>query len=118
MRKHLGYTHIPSRFASQVNDFTLDVLSPYVNFHRPCFFPYTTLDEKGRQRRLYRYEDMMTPFDKLTSLPSIQAHLKPGISLAALQAQAHTLSDSQAARSLNRAKTALFEQIFKPRKSA
>ncbi len=38
VRKHLGYTHIPSHFASQVSDFTLDVLSPYVNFHRPCFF--------------------------------------------------------------------------------
>ena len=118
LRKHLGYTHIPGRFAAQVNHFTLDVLSPYVNYHRPCFFPRTTIDAKGRQRRLYHYEDMMTPFDKLASLPGIEQHLKPGTSLAALQTQASTQSDSDAARSLNRAKTALFEQIFKPRKSA
>ena len=118
VRKHLGYAHIPGRFAAQVNAFTLDVLSPYVNYHRPCFFPHTSIDNKGRQRRLYRYQDMMTPFDKLTSLPSIETHLKPGISLAALQSEASARSDSDAARSLNRAKTALFEQIFKPRKSA
>jgi hypothetical protein len=47
VRKHLGYTHIPSRFAALVNAFTLDVLTPYVNFHRPCFFPRLALDAKG-----------------------------------------------------------------------
>ena len=118
VRKHLGYGHIPGRFAARVNAFTLDLLSPYVNFHRPCFFPRTTLDAKGRQRRLYRYEDMMTPFDKLASLPNIEQHLKAGLSLATLQAQARAQSDSAAAQALNRAKTALFAQIFNPRKSA
>ena len=38
-RKHLGYEHIPGHFAQQVNAFTVNVLSPYLNFHRPCFFP-------------------------------------------------------------------------------
>ena len=118
VRKHLGYAHIPGRFAARVNDFTLDVLSPYVNFHRPCFFPRTTLDAKGRQRRLYRYEDMMTPMDKLASLPDAAALLKPGRSLPALQAEARAASDSEAAHALNRAKTALFDHIFKPQKSA
>jgi transposase InsO family protein len=118
VRKHLGYTHIPSHFAAQVNTFTLDVLSPYVNFHRPCFFPHTTLDAKGRQRRLYRYQDMMTPFDKLASLPDLPQHLKPNFTLAALRAQATAVSDSTAAQHLNTARTALFDQILKPRKSA
>lgn len=118
VRKHLGYAHIPGRFAARVNAFTLDVLSPYVNFHRPCFFPRTTIDAKGRQRRLYRYEDMMTPFDKLASLPAVETMLKPGHCLATLQVEASTISDSAAARALNRAKTALFEEILNPRKSA
>jgi hypothetical protein len=73
---------------------------------------------RGWQRRLYHYRDMMTPFDKLASLPGIEQHLKPGISLAALHTQARAQSDSEAAGSLNRARTALFEQIFTPRKSA
>ena len=118
LRKHLGYTHIPGRFASLVNAFTLDQLSPYVNFHRPCFFPRLTIDDKGRQRRLYRYEDMMTPLDKLASVPDVNAHLKSGITLASLQTEARAQSDSDAARALNHAKTQLFEQIFRPRKSA
>lgn len=118
VRKHLGYSHIPERFAAQVNTFTLEILSPYVNFHRPCFFPHTVTDAKGRQRKLYRYEDMMTPLDKLASLPHPEQFLKPGYHLAALHAQARAQSDSAAAAALNRARTRLFEQIFKPRKSA
>ena len=39
VRKHLGYTHIPQKYAPQINQFTLQFLNPYVNFHRPCFFP-------------------------------------------------------------------------------
>lgn len=38
VRKYLGYSHIPQHFASQVNAFTVEVLSPYLNFHRPCHF--------------------------------------------------------------------------------
>lgn len=118
VRKHLGYAHIPGRFATQVNAFTLNTLSPYVNFHRPCFFARTTIDERGRQRRLYHYQDMMTPFDKLASLPDVANHLKPAITLPALRNQANAVSDSDAARALNSARTVLFEQIFKPRQSA
>ena len=42
IRKHLGYGHIPSRYAERVNAFTQQVLSPYLNFHRPCPAAATT----------------------------------------------------------------------------
>jgi hypothetical protein len=45
-------------------------LNPYLNFHRPCFFPETRTEHKGKQRKIYRYENMVTPYDKLKSLPS------------------------------------------------
>lgn len=118
IRKHLGYSHIPGRFAAVVNDFTLDVLSPYVNFHRPCFFPYTIIDDQGRQRRRYRHQDIMTPFDKLASLPDLEAQLKPGITLAALRTQANALSDTAAARQMNAARDALFAAVLGTRKTA
>ena len=47
VRKHLGYSHIPGRFAQPLNEFTHNVLSPYLNFHRPCFFPTEETDPKG-----------------------------------------------------------------------
>jgi len=39
VRKHLGYAHIPQVFAQEVNTFCREHLNPYVNFHRPLFFP-------------------------------------------------------------------------------
>jgi hypothetical protein len=60
-----GLRHIPGRFANKVNTFTQQVLSPYLNYHRPCFFPTEVIDATGRIRKHYRYENMMTPYDKL-----------------------------------------------------
>lgn len=113
VRKHLGYAHIPGRFAEQVNHFAQNVLSPYLNFHRPCFFPTETVDTKGRLRKRYRYEEMMTPYEKLKSLPIANQYLKPGITFKELDAYASVMSDNDAARHLNEARALLFRSINK-----
>jgi transposase InsO family protein len=111
VRKHLGYSHIPANYAEQVDAFTRDVLTPYLNYHRPCFFAETVIDSKGRQRRRYRYELMETPYEKLKSIPDAARFLKPGLSFAQLDIQAHAQSDSEAAEQLNLARDELFKQI-------
>lgn len=113
IRKHLGYSHIPEQFATQVNVFTTQVLTPYINFHRPCFFPEITLDDKGRQRRRYPYQAMNTPYEKLKSLPDAARHLRPGITFQQLDQEALAMTDSQAAERLNQARKTLFDKIFK-----
>ena len=69
VRKHFGYSHIPQRFARAVNDFCREHLNPCFNYHRPCLFADTITDKKGRQRKRYPYPLMMTPYEKLKSLP-------------------------------------------------
>ena len=69
IRHYLGYDHIPQRFAARVNAFTQEVLSPYLNYHRPCLFATERRDAKGRIRRHYRVQDATTPYEKLKSLP-------------------------------------------------
>jgi hypothetical protein len=118
IRQHLGYSHIPGPYAEQVNAVTRDVLSPYINFHRPCFFPTAYTDAKGRLRKRYRYQDMMTPYDKLKSLPEAHTHLKPGIRFEDLDAIAFQCSDNEAAFHLKQAKVALFQLINQSRTSA
>ncbi|NJD06751.1 MAG: hypothetical protein FIA97_09685 [Methylococcaceae bacterium] len=73
----LGYSHIPGRFAQEVNHFTRDVLNNYLNFHRPCHFPTESFDAKGKLRNHYRYQDMTTPYEKLKSLAEASQYLKP-----------------------------------------
>ena len=111
VRKILGYCHIPQKFAPQVNCFNQEHLVPYVNYHRPCFFPETFTDAKGRQRKRYRYERMMTPYEKLKSLPNAKQFLKPGISFKSLDDIAYAISDNEAAKLLQEARHQLFETI-------
>jgi len=113
VRKHLGYAHIPVRFTTQVNSFTQNVLSPYLNYHRPCFFPEESIDAKGRIRKKYRYEGIMTPYEKLRSLPNAGVFLKPDVSFAQLDELAHAVSDNEAAKQLNQARNKLFHDIEK-----
>ena len=118
VRKHLGYSHIPRRFATPVNDFCRDHLNPYINFHRPCLFAETITDAKGRQRKRYPYRLMMTPYEKLKSLPKAEKFLKPGIGFDQLDAQASAMTDNEPAERMNEARTILFRTIFNRSKSA
>ncbi len=111
VRRHLGYSHIPQRFAAAVNRFTCDVLTPYINFHRLCFFPHVILDDKGRQRRRYRYQDMNTPYEKRKSLPNAASHLTPSTTLEDLDKIAMAMTDHQAAEHLNSERKKLFAHI-------
>ena len=113
VRKIFGYGHIPQHFAVQVNAFCQDYLNPYINFHRPCFFPTTVTDAKGKVRKRYRLEDMMTPYAKLRSLPTAADCLKPGITFAQLDHTAAAMTDNEAAHHLNEARSKLFQSIHR-----
>ncbi len=118
VRKHFGYGHIPQRFAVLVNAFCREHLNPYVNFHRPCLFAETITDAKGRSRKRYPYKLMMTPYEKLKSLPNPEQFLKPNLTFAQLDAQASAMSDNEAAKRLNNARSALFKTIYNRSKTA
>ena len=124
VRKHLGYSHIPQRFATLVNTFCQDHLNPYINFHRPGLFAETITDAKGRSRKRYPYKLMMTPYEKLKSIETAEQCLKPGITFQQLdgprppRAQAHAISDNDAAQRMKDARVILFKTIFNRSKSA
>ena len=111
VRKHLGYAHIPQHCAPPVNAFLQQHLNPYLNFHRPCFFSLTVQDANGKQRKTYPYDRIMTPYEKLKSLPNAPRYLKAGISFEDLDAIAYAISDNEAARQLNDARRLLFKTI-------
>ncbi len=111
VRKHLGHAHIPASGTVLVNVFLRDHLWPYLNYHRPCFFPVTEIDAKGRQRKHYRYEDLMTPYDKLKALPNATQYLKQGITWQYLDRLAGEMSDNEAAGRMNKAKEKLFYNL-------
>jgi hypothetical protein len=113
VRKIFGYAHISQRWATDINAFNRKYLNPYINYHRPCFFSKTITDSKGKQRKIYRYQDMMTPYDKLKSLNDAGQYLKPEISFEILDEYALKISDNKAASELQKARKKLFSLIFK-----
>lgn len=112
IRKFLGYVHIPKRYADLINAFNYAHLNPYVNYHRPCFFPEIAIDKKGKERKKYLYENMMTPYDKLRGLPDPEQYLKPGTTFKQLEKIAMQFTDNEAARRLKRVRYKLFKTIF------
>ena len=112
VRKHLGYLHIPQKWAPLINDFYRDYLNPYVNYHRPCFFPVVVTDPKGKQTKRYPYDQMMTPYEKLKSLPKAETFLKAGLTFKQLDEIAYAISDNVAAKQLKEAKQQIFNTII------
>ena len=111
IRKHLGYSHIRQHLAPLVNQFHQDYLNPYINYHRPCFFPVTKTNAKGKQVKTYPYEAMMTPYEKFKSLDQPSQHLKPDITMNKLGAIAFSINDNEAAKQLKDAKQQLFKTV-------
>lgn len=61
---------------------------------------------------MYLYKNMMTPYEKLKSLPNAKKYLKPGISFIQLDKIMMNKTDLQAAKDLKAAQAKLFRQIF------
>lgn len=115
LRKHMGYGHIPSHHAQEINTFYEQIFNPYLNFHRPCGVPEITTNAKGKQRRIYRW--YATPLEILRQLPDLARYLKYDVTLAGLESQANKESDTEAAKKMQRAKQQLFAG-FQQKRSA
>lgn len=115
IRKLMGYSHIPQKHATTINRFYTEALNPYLNFHRPCYFAVDTIDAKGKVRKTYPHEQIMTPWEKLQSIPGYAALLKPEHTPEALERQARTLSDTEAAKRVQNGRKMLFRSFLRKR---
>src|SRR6266850_523174 len=115
IRKHIGFGPIQSQYAEDFQKFFTAHLNPYLNYHRPCGFATVTVLARGRRKRTYWADDYHTPFEKLKSLPNWQDHLKPDISVQLLETVSQKMSDTEAAKKMQAAKTALFAKCRRPR---
>jgi len=118
VRKQFGYQHIKQKWAPLMNEFNLKYLYPYINYHRPCFFPETSTDSKGKQRKKYLYKNMMTPYEKLKSIKNAETYLKDGICFEILDEQVMEMTDNACAELLQKERNKLFNQIFEQNKRA
>ena len=69
-----------------------------------------TIDDKGKVKIKYPYEQIKTPYEKLRSLPGVETYLRSGITLDQLDAIVNQMSDNESAERMAKARSKLFKQ--------
>jgi hypothetical protein len=117
VRKHMGYSHIPKKYAKPINAFYEGVFNSWLNLHRPCLFATEVVSEMGKVKKVYKNKDAKTPLERLVQLNEKRlVKFKAGIALEDLLAQAKEKTDLQAAHEMQKAKADLFELFNKPKR--
>ncbi|HUQ91191.1 MAG TPA: hypothetical protein VM120_05875, partial [Bryobacteraceae bacterium] len=118
IRKHMNYGYIAAAHAPDIHSFYRQWFNPYLNFHRPCGQPERIVNEKGKEKYVYRR--YATPWEVLRSLtsalPQDQSYLKPTTSIASLDQTANAYSDTKSAQLMQKAKRKLFTG-FQPKQA-
>lgn len=109
IRKHMGYGYIDAGHAERISSFYREYLNPYLNYHRPCAQADVEIDDKGRKR--VRYRRYQTPLETLLALEKPAQYMRQGLTINALKRIAGALSDTDAARRMQQAKTKLFDHL-------
>ena len=114
VRKMFGFKHIARSKAGLINEFNREHFNPLNNLHRPSLFASLQDDPKKPGRTLKRYyaRDAQTPLEKLASLPARQRHIKAGVTIKTLLAQAAKQTDLQAAQARNAAWEKLASKLY------
>ena len=111
IRKHMGYGYIAREHAPEIAQFYRQSFNSYLNFHRPCGIPTIQITANGKETRVYR--EYATPLEILKQIPGWEQFLRPSVTAGQLEHDANVLSDTDAARQMQRAKASLFERLNK-----
>jgi transposase InsO family protein len=115
VRKHMGYSHIPQKYAKPINAFYQEVFNDWLNLHRPCLFATEVVSDKGKIKKVYKNKDAKTPLECLVLLDKTAlVTFKSATMLDSLLGKAKEKTDLQAAREMQKAKADLFALFNTP----
>jgi len=115
VRKHMGYSHIPQKYAKPINAFYQEVFNDWLNLHRPCLFATEVVSDKGKIKKVYKHKDAKTPLECLVLLTQAKlVTFKSAATLNSLLGKAKERTDLQAAQEMQKAKAELFALFNKP----
>ena len=114
VRKHMGYSHIPQKYAKPINAFYQEVFNNWLNLHRPCLFATEVVSDKGKIKKVYKHKDTKTPLECLVLLnEAALVTFKSATMLGSLLDKAKERTDLQAAQEMQKAKADLFAMFNK-----
>ncbi len=109
IRKHMGRCHIPKIYAHPIDLFYRKYFTIFLNYHRVCGFATHFVDKKGKIRK--KYENFMTPYEKLKSLKNAEVYLKDTVSFEMLDEIAYANSDIEFGSLVQEKKKVLFRSF-------
>jgi hypothetical protein len=104
IRKHMGRNHISKENAGAINEFNTTYFNVYLNFHRISGYATDYTDRRGKIRK--KYDQYMTPYNKLKLLPNASHYLRDA-SFELLDKTAYAHSDNDFAEKMRKAKEML-----------
>ena len=114
VRKHMGYSHIPQKYAKPINAFYHEVFNDWLNLHRPCLFATEVMSDKGKIKKVYKHKDAKTPLECLVQLNKAGlVAFKSSTKLKDLRTKAKEKTDLQAAQEMQKTKADLFAMFNK-----
>lgn len=117
VRKHMGYSHIPQKYAEPINLFYQQSFNPWLNLHRPCLFATEIVSPKGKIVKRYKHKDVKTPLECLVLLDKQGlVAFKTSATLTALLVQSKQMTDLAAAQQMQHAKSRLFTSFAKQKR--
>jgi len=111
VRKHFGYWHIPKFEARKINAFYRDYFNEFVNYHRACSYATTIVEPNGRKKK--KYDEVMTPCQKLLSISKVEIYLKEEVTVESLEKKMSEKSHLEFAEIMAEEKKKLFAVIKK-----
>ena len=111
VRKHMGHGYVEAKHAGRMNEFYRDHFNPYLNFHRPCGVREIKTEKNGKQKVVYKW--YATPWEILRQLPTVSRCLKAEVTVSELNRITGQVSDTEAAKRMQKEKAKLFAIIFK-----
>ena len=115
VRKHMGYSHIPQKYAKPINAFYQEVFNDWLNLHRPCLFATEVVSDKGKIKKVYKNKDAKTPLECLVLLDKKGlVTFKSATVLTSLLDKAKERTDLEAAQAMQKAKADLFALFNRP----
>lgn len=109
IRKHMGYVHIPRKFAECINAFYQKNFNHYLNFHRPSGYATTVVNAKGKEKKIYNLYE--TPYEHFKNMTNAETYLRDGVNFKKLDELAYATSDNDCAKMMQEAKYQLFKSF-------
>jgi len=111
IRKWMGYTYIHQKHANRINSFYNNHFNIYLNYYRPSIFPEIHVSKKHKETKVYKYDNTMTPFVKLKSIPNHEGYLKQSFSIVDMETLVKHHSVNEFTERMVNAQNRLFDVI-------